>query len=342
MRVAVAIVMCLALGSLGACGRALTRYEYSRICMGVRANVVLYATDHGSAERAATGAFTELARLDAMMSDYRASSEVSTLSRRAGAGPIVISPELHDVFLTAQKVSQAAEGAFDVTIGPASQLWRDCRRRGTPPTPEEIGRVVSLISWRRLELSPPGHTPTVASLSGEGMSIDLGGIAKGYAAQRARDALRDAGFARCLVSLAGDVAVGDPPPGTPGWRIEIRGERSGESAPPLGVLVLRGCVVSTSGDAEQAIELGGRRYSHVLDPRTGVGTQAGVLCTVIAERGDVADALATSGCVLDPPGLEALIRAFPDAAAIIRSPGHAVQSLGAMRKVRWDETPPAR
>ncbi|GJQ28570.1 MAG: thiamine biosynthesis lipoprotein ApbE [Phycisphaerae bacterium] len=327
--------MVMVLGVLAACA-PLKRYEFARVCMGVEARVTLYAGSPAAAELAAAEAFGELARLDAMMSDYRPSSQVSAMGREAGGAWAPIAPELESVLRLAGEVSSASGGAFDVTAGPMTHAWRETRRTGRLPTPEELERLRGLVDWRGVEVAL-GR----ARLARAGMRVDLGGIAKGYAAQRAVDRLRARGVPRCLVALAGDIVAGGEPPGRPGWHVEVRG-RDG----PVGVLLLARQAASTSGDTEQFVEIDGVRYAHLVDPRTGLGSSRRVSATVIAPRGELADALATAACLLTPDEAGVMLARFPGTACVLveGEPGAspAARYLGATKAMRWHTGGPVR
>lgn len=316
------------------------RFEFARICMGVKTRVVLYAPDTARAERAAAAAFDEIARLDASFSDFRPDSELSRLSGLAGQASMHVSPELYDVLRTAQRISDASDGAFDVTVGPGTKAWRRARRQGELPTEAELMRVRELINWRNLAL-----TSTSPARGGEamllrpGMSLDLGGIGKGYAAQRAVEHLTLLGYPRCLVSLAGDVVAGDPPPGSAGWKVEIRGERAeGDS---LAVLLLRNAAASTAGDSEQFVEIAGRRYSHIVDPRSGLGSERRVMATVVAPRGEIADGLDTAACLLAAEEVERFIEGFEGAACLLAEQDRPARVIDPAGVLRWQRPPSA-
>lgn len=322
-----AVLTAMVLVALGACA-PLRRHEFARVCMGVEARVVLYAPDRSRAEAAAGVAFVELARLDAMMSDYRESSEVSEVGRRAGLDSVGVSPEMIEVLETAIEVSRASGGAFDVTAAPLTRAWREARRTGR--LPDGLASLRERTDWNAIEIDG-GRV----RLARKGMALDLGGIAKGYAAERAVQRLRRAGCPRALVAIAGDVAVGDAPPDEAGWRIEVRPSKNSE---PIGVLSLVRASVSTSGDSEQFIEIDGHRYSHIVDPRTGLGSERQVAATVVAPSGAVADALATAACLLSVEQASGMLRAFPGVSVIVVD-GGGVRVLGALRALRWHEPP---
>jgi thiamine biosynthesis lipoprotein len=279
----------------------LERHEYSRTLMGTEARVVLYAPAERTAREAAEAAFERMSRLEDVMSDWRETSELSALGRAAGSASRPVSRDLFAVLVGARALAEASGGAFDPTVGPVVLLWREARRTGKPPAADRIDSARHLVGWRELELNP-GPPPT-ARLARDGMRLDLGGIGKGFAAQEAVELLRARGLPRALVSLAGDVVCGDPPPGRDGWDVAIGA--GGETVP------LARAAISTSGDAEQFVEIGGVRHSHVVDPRTGLALTGSSWVTVTAPDGAVADALSTAASVLgDEAAARALVAKF--------------------------------
>jgi thiamine biosynthesis lipoprotein len=273
--------------------------------MGTRVRIVFYAE---SAERARKAAFAEIAAIDAAMSDYKPESEISRLSRAAGKGPQPVSEALYAVLQAAQRTSELSGGAFDVTIGPLIRLWRRSRDERRLPLPEEIRAAKNLVDYRKLLLDPVKRT---ATLEKPGMLLDVGGIAKGYGCDRALAALASLGVHRAMVDAGGGMALGDPPPGAPGWKIGMIGDSH-------RMLILSRCAVATAGDLEQFVEIDGVRYSHIVDPVTGVGLTNRAMATVIARNGLLADAFDTPLCILGAergfrmvlrePGTEAWIR----------------------------------
>jgi len=218
------------------------------------------------------------------------------VSARAGGEPVKVSDELFSILQTAQMISNASGGALDVTIGPLSKLWREARANRRLPTESEIEHARQFVDWGSLIIDERGQT---AQLRTQGMSLDLGGIAKGYAADRAARTLRSCGLARCMVALAGDIAVGDPPPNAKGWTIAVapRDDDDGDDRHARHLLLANACI-STSGDAEQHIEIDGVRHSHIINPRTGCGITNPINVTVIAPRGEIADACASAVSVV--------------------------------------------
>lgn len=282
--------------------------------MGVEARIVIWHADGEVAERAAVAAYDRLGELNRILSDYQIDSELNVLCDRAGQGAIPISGDLFAVLHRAQEFAQASDGAFDVTIGPLSRLWREARGRGRPPTSEQVEAARALVDWRRLTLDPSART---ARLDTPGMKLDLGGIGKGYAVAEARHELILRDCQSCLVELGGDVAFGDPPPGTDGWTMLLPA-RDGSSRSER--LVLSNVVVSTSGDSVQYLEWEGQRYSHIIDPRTGWGVRNMAHVVVIARDGMTSDALASTISVLGGVEVNSLLSRLgvgPDVRVII-------------------------
>jgi thiamine biosynthesis lipoprotein len=290
---------------------ALARFEYAETHMGSTFNLILYSTAEAIARDASRAAFRRIADLDAILSDYQPESELSRLSARAGGPPVAVSPDLFDVLDRAKRLWERSDGAFDVTMAPVGRLWRRARRDHRLPDPALLRRARGLVGSNHLHLDPVGRT---ARLELPGMKLDAGGIAKGYAAQAAIDVLKARGITRALAAGAGDIVVGDAPPGAAGWTVEMASLRD-PKADAGRTLLLKDAAISTSGDAERYVVIDGKRYSHIVDPRTGLGVidRAGV--TVIARDGATADALATAVYVLGPDRGLKLVEFIPDAAA---------------------------
>lgn len=307
------ILSCALITSDGpASGSALTRFEFSQAHMGTTFRVVLYASDRDSAAVASRAAFNRIARLDAIMSDYSETSELALLCRQSGVGPVQISDDLFQVLAAAQRMAERTGGAFDVTVGPVSRLWRRARRTGELPDPARLTRARELVDYRCLRLDPETRT---ASLEKRGMLLDLGGIAKGFAAHEALAVIRNRGIHVALVAAGGDIAVSGPPPGKSGWKVGIATPTSTRG--PLQSVMISDSAVSTSGDLEQHVEIAGIRYSHILDPRSGVPITGRSSVTVLAPTSTLADALATAVSVLGPESGLGLIDSIPGASAMI-------------------------
>jgi thiamine biosynthesis lipoprotein len=270
------------------------RYEYSIKRMGTRMRVVLYVQDAMAGQRAATAAFERIEELEQTLSDYREDSELNRLARESVNRPQGVSPELFSVLTQAQNFSRLSAGGFDITIGPVVRLWRNARRSRRLPSAEEIAQARALVDYRSLELDAPTRT---VMLKRPGMQLDLGGIAKGYAADEAMQVLQAHGIRSALVALGGDIRVMGTPPGARGWRIEIENPDP-RGRKPLCSVTLKDAAISTSGDTHQFLEAGGKRYSHIIEPTSGTALGDAAGTTVIARDGISADALATALSVM--------------------------------------------
>jgi thiamine biosynthesis lipoprotein len=278
------------------------RYEFARVLMGTRCRIVVYAGSEREAADAGARAFGRIAALESVLSDYRPDSEASVLVGLPVGEWHAVSPDLAAVLDLSRLVFDASGGAFDPTVGPFTKLWRESRRSGRLPEDDRVEAARAGVGFDSVETD--GRE--CVRLRKSGMSLDFGGVGKGYAADEALAVLRAEGLSAALVDFGGDVVAGDSPPGNPeGWAVEVR-DGLGEAR----TLRLANGAVATSGDLEQFVEIGGVRYAHIVDPRTGVGLTRRTAATVVAGRGGLADALASAACVLGPEGVELLTGRF--------------------------------
>ncbi len=294
----------------------LQRYEYKKPEMGTVFQIVLYSPDLATANRAAQAAFARAEALNAILSDYDPESELSRLSRRTDVGPMTepvpVSPDLWQLLEASVEASRQSNGAFDITLGPCIKLWRRSHQMGQLPTPERLAEARKSVGWEAIKLFPQTHS---VQLLKPKMRLDVGGIAKGYTAMEMAATIRNLGIPRMMVGAAGDITVGDPPPGKNDWRIAVRSfERADESSDYVN---LRNASISTSGDTERFIIIDGQRYSHIIDPKTCLGLTRRVAVTVIAPSGPSADWLCKPPCILGPEEGLKLIEQTPGAAARI-------------------------
>ncbi|MEO5510142.1 MAG: FAD:protein FMN transferase [Longimicrobiales bacterium] len=283
---------------------AQVRREYSEVHMGMPVRIVLHASDDDAARAAARAGFARIAELDAMMSDYRPDSELRRLATHNGAWT-KISPELFDVLARALEIARASEGAFDPTVAPLVALWREARRNGTMPPTNSLDSARALVSWRLVHLDT---TARAIRLDRAGMRLDLGGIAKGYILQAAAETMRAVKTGSFMVEAGGDLVVGDPPPGQDGWVIEVPGA---DSTLSRLASALANAALSTSGPTMQLVEIAGVRYSHVVDPRTGLGLTSLSITYVLAAHGATSDGMATALGVMGPLGVSVLKNRLP-------------------------------
>jgi FAD:protein FMN transferase len=290
-----------------------SEHEYSQVHMGLRVRIRLYASTTAAAEQSARAAFARIARLDQMMSDYRPDSE---LRRLEGNGNVwaAVSPELFDVVQRAVEIARASDGAFDPSVAPLVALWRDARASGRLPDRSATESARARVGWTHIQLDASRRAIRFAR---PGMRLDLGGIAKGAILQDAVRALRAQGIASALVEAGGDIVVGDAPPGRRGWTIEAAGA---SSTVQRRAAALTNAALATSGSSAQFVEIDGIRYSHIVDPRTGVGLTHQLTAYVISPDAATADALATALSVAGPGKARALIARFPGTLASLTPP----------------------
>jgi thiamine biosynthesis lipoprotein len=304
---------------------ALQRYEYEEAHMNLPFRLVFYASAKAEAERAAHSAFQRIEDLNGIMSDYDLESELSKLSRSSGQGrAIPVSADLWRVLERAKKLAEESHGAFDVTVGPYVNLWRMARREHRLPEAARLDRARRSVGYQKVKLDPSRHT---VELLARDMRLDLGGIAKGYALDEALNVLEKHGIRRALVSGGGDMALGAAPPGKKGWRIELA-PLDVTNAPPAEFVLLKHAGLATSGDLFQRLEIDGKRYSHIIDPRTGTGLTDHSLVTVIARDAMTADSLTKVVSVLGPrEGLQFIRTKTKAEARVVRKPAAKVELL---------------
>jgi len=247
------------------------------------------------------------------MSDYQADSELMQLCDQPYGHPVPVSADLFDVLQRAQSVSKLSGGAFDVTVGPYVRLWRFARKRKVLPTASELAAAAPAVGYQKVHLDTRARTVT---LTVPHMRLDLGGLGKGYTADQVLKLLRERGLNRALVAASGDIAIGDPPPGQPGWRIGIADiDASAEAA--TRYVLLHNAGISTSGDSQQYVEINGIRYSHVINPATGLGLTERLQATVISRDATTTDSLDNTLCALGVKRGLALADSLPHTAALI-------------------------
>ena len=312
---------------------ATSRFEFDRPEMGLPFRIVLYAPDAEHARTASEAAFSRIAQLNAILSDYEEESELSRLSRSSGSHRAVpVSADRWTGLVRADQVSRASDGAFDITVGPLVQLWKRARRQRQLPPHSQLETALKSVGWQSIELD---HRSRTAQLTQPGMRLDPGGIAKGYALDEAARTLRAAGVRRFLVSGGGDMVAGEPPPDQPGWRVEV-GVFDTTPAPAPRFVALRRQALATSGDVFQRAEIGGIRYSHIVNPHTGIGLTDHGLVTLIGPEGMTVDALSKVVSVLGPVEGLAKLRGFRGVEALVlRKPGTEVQEDRTPGFGRW-------
>ena len=301
----------------------LPRFVFEKAEMGLPFRITLFAPDEATAKAASVAAFARIEELNGVLSDYDDESEISRLSRTSGSGKVVpLSDDLWCVLERGQMMSAKTDGAFDVTVGPLVNLWRRARRKQELPSPELIVEMRARVGFRNLKLDAEKRT---AELLLAEMRLDVGSIGKAYAVDAALAVLQARGITRALVGGSGDMAAGDAPPGLTGWRIEVA-SLDAPGAPPPRIVHLANRGIATSGDVFQRVEIDGKRYSHIVDPHTGLGLTDHSLVTVIAPDCFTANCYTTSASVLGPERGLKLIEETPGIAALlVRKPGNEIE-----------------
>ena len=286
--------------------RTRNRYQFARVLMGSRCVITLEAPSEPEAAQAAARAFDEIARIEAVLSDYNPRSEAMRVMRASPGQGHPISDTLLDVLLLSRDIHIGSDGAFDPTLGAITHLWRETAGRGVIPSPEERADALERVGFRHLQLDAGAGT---LRFDRAGMVLDFGGIGKGYAAREGVEMLCDLGYPNAFIDLGGDLQLGDPPSDRPeGWRVEIA---TGIAGPRT--MYLHNTGVATSGDLERFYEHKGVRYSHIIDPRSGKGITHRRAAMVIVADAAVADALASAVSVLGEDGIAQLQVAYPGA-----------------------------
>jgi len=296
--------------------QATERHTFQSRHMGTQINLILYADDDSLANRAANAAFERIEELNQIMSDYIPASELNRLSRKSGSGEwMKISEELFRVLEKSLWISEKTDGLFDVTIGPMTHEWRYIRRLPEPALPDDVtlDSLKASVNYRYIELDVDSQS---ARLTAPNMQLDFGGIAKGYAAQEALKTVQLFGISSVLVDAGGDITLGNPPPGRDSWDVAIpKGRVDGEMA--YTTVQFSGKTLTTSGDMYQFALIDGQRYSHIINPKTGLGSTDQIQATVLSSNGMYADAFASALTLMNPEDAIALIEQIGETEALI-------------------------
>lgn len=264
--------------------------------MGTIVEIILIGDNQKKAEKSALQAFQEIRRIEQLMSPTIEKSDVFRINQSAGRKWVRVSPETFYVIKKSIEISEQSDGGFDITVGPLIKLWQKAREKEEPPSKEDLGRSLGLVGFRNIMISPDGKI----LLKREEMSIDLGGIAKGYAVDRAFELLKGMGYRNLIVNAGGDLKVGGMKFGEP-WSIGIRDPRDPRDQEKLiAKIKLTKGAIATSGDYEKYFISQGKRYHHILNPKDGLPAEGCRSVSVLCEEGILADALATAIFVLGP------------------------------------------
>ena len=261
--------------------------------LGTLVSITIHANSNATVHRAINAAFDEFRAVDKLLSIHRPDSELAALNKAAAKNPVIASAELFAALQTAQALSQQTEGAFDPTIRPLADLWGFIKKEGYRlPTTAELDTVLPRVGWQKVRLVAARST---VRFTAPGVSIDPGGFGKGLAVDRAIARLEALGINNAMVKAGGDLRVIGLPPGHDHWLISIEDPKKHGKRTAIH---LRGGALSTSGNYENFFMANGQRYSHLLDPRTGLPVQEVASCTVTAPTCIQSDALATACFIL--------------------------------------------
>jgi thiamine biosynthesis lipoprotein len=278
--------------------------------MGTIVEITLTGDDEETARKAALQAFQEIKRIEHLMSPWIESSDVSRINRAAGKEWAKVSVETLEVVGKAREVSELSEGGFDITVGPLVQLWRKAKERGIPPEMGDVKKTLNLVNFKNLVVNPEGKI----LLKKKGMEIDLGGIAKGYAVDKAFDLLISLGYKNLIVNAGGDLRVGGTKLDQP-WSIGIQHPRESEKI--IARISISDAAIATSGDYEKFFIHEGKRYHHILNPKDGFPAEGCQSVSMIYKEGMMADALATAVFVLGPEKGYSLCQRLEDVNCLI-------------------------
>ncbi|HEY4338186.1 MAG TPA: FAD:protein FMN transferase [Puia sp.] len=307
----------LCLTALGA--TAQHKYSFTQPAMGSPFTITIATGDSLAAARAATAAFHLADSLNAILSDYIDSSEINRLSAGSGQGRYVeVSPPLFEILRRAQEAAELTAGGYDITIGPVVRLWRKARKTGIPPSEADIQAALARTGYRYFHLDA---TQQSVWLEKPGMQLDVGGLGKGFVAAAALRQLKKSGFSKAMVNAGGKIVTGEAPAPQRPWIIGINAPGEKQRLLPI-YLSLENNSVATSGDLYQYIEWQGKRYSHIIDPHTGIGLTRRRNVTAIAPDGTTADWLATACSILSWRRSLKLIKKIPGAALLVTEIKH--------------------
>ena len=300
-----------------------------RLLMGTKVEIIVQGRDRKQLEQAVEKGFKEIKRLEQKLSRFQQDSLISRINAQAGKSPVPVDREVFFLLKTAKEICQESQRAFDPTILPVLELWRFGEENPQPPFEPEIKKRLKLVNCERLILDSDKNT---AYLSKPGMAIDLGGIAKGYACDRVVEILKKSGVKTGIVNIGGDLRVFGAP--DKGFAIGIQDPQKKNQI--IAKIYLKNSAVATSGDYERYFIFQGRRYSHILDPRTGFPARGERSVSVLADKGIMADAWATALFVLGSREGMKLVNTHPELKAVfIDADGSRKISPGLKEKIIW-------
>lgn len=297
--------------------------------MGTLVFITAVAPDGETGHKAIQAGFDEIKRLERLLSTWIASSELSQVNAEAGHHPVRVSRETFEVVAKSLEIARLTDGGFNIAVGPAVEAWSVTERQDIP-TNEELERLKGLVDWTSIQLNQDEQT---IFLPHQGMRIDVGGIGKGYAADRAATEMKRVGAQGGVIALSGDIKTFGALPDADGFPVGIKHPR--QEGALIAVIDLRDEAISTAGDYERFFEREGIRYHHILEPATLQPARACQSVTVIGKEGTLVDGLDTGIFVLGPERGMALVERLPDIEAIIVDQhGRVMVSSGLRARLR--------
>lgn len=291
--------------------------------MGTFYTVAAYGRDADFLAEAVNEVFEEIDRLDTQMSNYKPESELSQINREAAGEYVPVDPRLFGLLQLCQRLSEETDGAFDITVGPLMKAWGFFRGQGRLPSPLEIRDVLKHVGYRHVHLNANRRT---IHFDEPGIELDLGAKGKGYAVDRAVDILRENGITSALVSAgASSIYALGAPPGDRGWKITVRDPFDPNKV--AETIYLKNFSLSTSGNYERFFKVGGKMYSHIMDPHTGMPVGGMLSACAFTERATDSDGLSTAFYVLGVEGTRKYLAHHPNTAAILYQPAGADKKI---------------
>ncbi|MHB8173955.1 MAG: FAD:protein FMN transferase [Nitrospirota bacterium] len=327
-------ILCLliAIIAVSSCSKGTGLYAQTRVIMGTYITITLNGSGktQGELAKAASDAFAEINKVDELMSTYKPQSNLSRINASSGIAPVPADPEVLENIDDALYVSRLTDGAFDVTVGPLVNAWEIGSKKAHIPSPESIKTALSLVGYHNILIDKKAGA---VFLRKRGSSIDLGGIAKGYASDRAVEALKKAGIRGGIVACAGDIKVFGLKPGGSPWTVGIQAPRKAEGY-VMAKLPLTNMAISTSGDYERFFIKNGVRYCHIIDPHTGYPARGLMSVTVLAKNSWLADSMGTGLFVLGPEKAYALALKRPDMEVLMITDSGRVLATGRFKGLK--------
>ena len=285
----------------------LYHYEASRMSMGCVYAIEAYGPDALGLPRIVNDVFDEVDRIDRLMSHYRTDSALSRINAEAAHHPVPTDPELFDFIVEAMRYNRESDGAFDITVGPLMKVWGFFRGEGRVPTADQLAAVRRHVGGEHVILDRGART---IAFDEPGVELDLGGIAKGYAVDRAVALLKSRKLAAALISAGGSTVYGfAAPPAQDGWHVKIQDPLDARKV--ALTVTLKDRALSVAGTSEKSFEAGGVTYSHIMDPRTGSPVQGVLSVAVLTSSGTAGDALDDAFFVLGPERTRSYINTRP-------------------------------